>query len=407
MTCRGAASILATMPAPPKLPPLAVRPVVGRREMRQFIEFPWIVYRGDPLWVPPLLPDRRRDLDPLRGEFFARGGAAGLFAAWRSQRLMGTVCAAEDCVANRRAAERGEGGKQCIFGFFDYLDDPEVPEALLRAVEIWGRARGLSDMWGPVNLDYENAYGILVAGRDRPPALLCGHSPERYLSTMEGLGFLPARDDNLAFEVRLDKPIPDRDRLSRIAAVARRRSGYSIRSVDLAHYSDEVDRVHELLNVGLAHLRGFIPWERSAVDALLAPFRRFADPDLILFAEQAGRTVGFFPAIPNLNEALIHLDGLRKPIDWLRLPFVFRRRYESLTIKSVLVPPDHWGAGVAAILFDEMLRRLEARRLEGQGYLWIDLSLTSEENPQTPILAKRFGGQVYKRYRVYTRPIRP
>jgi GNAT superfamily N-acetyltransferase len=61
-----------------------------------------------------------------------------------------------------------------------------------------------------------------------------------------------------------------------------------------------------------------------------------------------------------------------------------------------LVPSEYWGSGVAILLFDEMLRRARAR-----GYRWIDLSLTSDDNPRTPALATRFGAQLYKRYRVY------
>jgi len=48
------------------------------------------------------------------------------------------------------------------------------------------------------------------------------------------------------------------------------------------------------------------------------------------------------------------------------------------------------------MLFSEMLKRAQAH-----GYEWIDLSLTSEDNPRTPMLAERLGGELYKRYRVY------
>jgi hypothetical protein len=39
--------------------------------------------------------------------------------------------------------------------------------------------------------------------------------------------------------------------------------------------------------------------------------------------------------------------------------------------------------------------------VRGKGYTWADLSLTSEDNPRTPVLADRFGAKIYKRYRVY------
>jgi GNAT superfamily N-acetyltransferase len=77
-----------------------------------------------------------------------------------------------------------------------------------------------------------------------------------------------------------------------------------------------------------------------------------------------------------------------------------RRQPECLAIKSVLVPPEHWGSGVAVMLFDEM-----AKRIRPKGYRWVDMSLTSEDNPNTPILAQRVGAEIYKRYRVYRYPI--
>jgi GNAT superfamily N-acetyltransferase len=110
--------------------------------------------------------------------------------------------------------------------------------------------------------------------------------------------------------------------------------------------------------------------------------------------------VGWFPGLPNLNEALIDANGLRRPWDYARLWWRMRQPYESMTIKSVLVLPEYWDTGVALLMFDEMDRRARAK-----GYRWADLSLTSEDNPRTPQLAERMGARVYKRYRVYRKPI--
>jgi GNAT superfamily N-acetyltransferase len=163
---------------------------------------------------------------------------------------------------------------------------------------------------------------------------------------------------------------------------------------------DEVDTVHLLLNESLSHLADHRPWPRSAVEALIKPFARIADPDLVLFAEVEGKTVGWFPGIPNLNEALIHANGLRYPWDIAKLLWHMRRQQDCVAIKSVLILPQYWGGGVALLLFDEMARRARAK-----GYSWADLSLTSEDNPYTPNLAERLGAHIYKRYRVYRKKI--
>lgn len=367
---------------------IEVRPVRTDPERRTFLTFPWRIYRHDSLWVPPLLPRRAETLHPERGAFLRRG-EAGFFIAWQGGRPVGTICAGEDPPTNTF-----RGRRDCVFGFFECVNDDAVAEALFRQAREWARQRELNALWGPFNLDYEDSYGVLIDGRDRPPALFCGHTPPYYQHLLERFGFEPARGDNLAYAITPEAP--GLQRLSRLATRVRQRGQISIRGADLEHWDDEIDRVHRLLQVCLAHLPDHIGWHRDSLEALLTPFRDIVDPELVLFAEIEGEPVGWLPGIPNLNEAFIHANGLRYPWDYLKLWWHMRRQPECLAIKSVLVPPEHWGTGVAVLLFDEMTKRVLAK-----GYKWADLSLTSEDNPNTPILAERMGAQLYKRYRVY------
>lgn len=369
---------------------LEVRPLRTAGERRTFLCFPWRIYKGDRLWVPPLLPERARVIDPRRGTFF-RHGQAEFFIAWRGQTPVGTVCAAEDAATNRQ-----RGRRECLFGFLEYVEDEEVFAALIQRVIDWARARGLNALFGPFNLDYEDGYGVLIEGRDRPPALLCGHSPPYYQLFMERFGFEPARGDNLAYAFDLQQDTPALQQLARLAARARQRTPVKIRQADPAAWRSEVDNVHRLLNTALAHLPDFIPWQREEVEAIFDTFRQIADPELVLFAGLDGQTIGFFPGLPNLNEAFIHAGGLRYPWNFLTLWRHMRSRPACLAIKSVLVQPEYWGSGASILLFDEMLRRARAK-----GYRWADLSLTSADNPKTPMLAERLGAKIYKRYRVY------
>ncbi len=373
---------------------IEVRPVSSRKERQIFLTFPWRIYRDDPLWVPPLLPDWAERIDPARGVFFKRGEAE-CFIAWRNGIPVGTICAAEDKQAN---TERG--AQECVFGFFNFIHDYTVMEGLLAQAGQWAQGRGLDTFTGPFNLDYEDSYGILVEGRDRPPVLMCGHTPAYYLPFVERYGFRPIRGDNLAFALDIRQETPAFTELAHMAGRVRARKNFVIRPADLMHWEDELERIYVLLNTSMRHLPDYRSWPREVVFNSLAPFRTIADPELILFAEQDGETIGWFPGLPNLNEAFIHADGLRRPWDYLKLGWYMRRKSECLTIKSILVPPEHWGSGVVILFFDEMLKRARAK-----GYRWIDASLTSDDNPRTPQLAERVGAKIYKRFRVYKKKI--
>jgi hypothetical protein len=286
---------------------ITILPVKTRLERHIFLTYPWRIYKDDPLWVPPILSDMAERIDPRRGVFFKRG-TAEFFIAWRDGRPVGTICAAEDCQTNVDL-----GVREAIFGFFNFIEDYPVMEALLGRVRQWAGARGLDSLAGPFNLDYEDSYGILVEGRDRPPALLCGHTPPYYLDYVERYGFQPARGDNLAFALDITADTPPLHDLARMAERVRRRGRFTVRPVDLAHWEDELDKIYVLLNEGLKHLPDFRPWPREVVYNSMVPFRKLADPALILFAEDGERTVGWLPGLRDLNEVLIHTNGLRYP----------------------------------------------------------------------------------------------
>jgi GNAT superfamily N-acetyltransferase len=369
---------------------IEIQPVTTPTQLEHFLRFPWQIYRDDPLWVPPLLRDRRKILDPARGSFFQRGEAA-FFLATQMGEVVGTICAAEDRVTNQQ-----RGKSDCLFGFFECIDDQDVAFGLFDQVKNWALKRKLTRLFGPFNLDYEDGYGILIEGRDRPPVVLCGHTPVYYRGLVEGYGFEKARGDNLAFEIAVNEESSERKRLARLAARIRDRGWVRVRGANMQDIQGEIDRVYAIINRSLEHLADHIGWQREALEATFEAFIAIADPELVLFADVGGETVGWFPGIPNMNEIAIHLNGLRHPWDYLRLLRWRRYQPKCIAIKSVLVLPEYWQSGVALLLFDEM-----ARRARSKGYQWADLSLTSEDNPYTPDLADRMGARVYKRYRTY------
>lgn len=371
------------------------RVVTSGPERRKFLTFPWKVYQHDPLWVPPLLPERMKVIDPRTGAFFKRGEAE-LFSVWKNGQMVGSVCAAEDKFTNDLRDRR-----DCVFGFLEYLEDFQVFEAIVAHLEQWAVARDLDTLLGPFHLDYEDSYGVLIDGRDRPPALMCGHTPPYYLDFMQRAGFVPARAANVAFAIDLNESAQQK-RLAKIAERLRQKGQIKIRQVNWDDWQAEIDRVHLLLKEALAWSDEGIPWHRDQLEAIVEPFRAIADPELILFAEVDGKTVGWFPGVPNLNEVFIKVNGLRYPWDYLRLLIGIRKQPKSLTVKSVLVLPEYQKRGAAVLLFDEMAKRARAK-----GYQWADLSITSVDNPDTPQLAASMGAVEYKRWQVFKRAIQP
>jgi hypothetical protein len=298
-----------------------------------------------------------------------------------------------------RAANQAVNKQEAIIGFFECVEDYGVAQEIFRFCQEWARQHGMQSIHGPFPLDYEDAYGIVVKGWDTPQVVLCGHTPRYYLDFFERYGWEIAKPDNIAMRIDLTEPHPEFEMLHTMGEKLRASGTYTVRSADFRHWDAEIDILHKLLNGALAHLEGQIPWTRDMVVQLVSPFRQIADPDLMLFAVDtaSGETIGFLPATPDMNEHFKRHDGLRHWWNWPGFLLDFKKPTDCLTIKSVLVLPEYWGGGAAILLFDEMLKRIQAKTRSS----WLDLSLTAIDNPQTPKLGAKLGAEIYRQYRVF------
>lgn len=52
--------------------------------------------------------------------------------------------------------------REVRFGWIDFTDDTEVSEALINAVEQWGKERGMTHITGPLGFTDMDAEGMLV-----------------------------------------------------------------------------------------------------------------------------------------------------------------------------------------------------------------------------------------------------
>ncbi|MDH3885262.1 MAG: N-acetyltransferase, partial [Desulfobacterales bacterium] len=73
---------------------LEVNPVNDRRRRRQFIRLPWSIYSNDPVWVPPLLLERKEHLSP-RNPYFAHARYQS-WIAYRDGNAVGRISAQID-----------------------------------------------------------------------------------------------------------------------------------------------------------------------------------------------------------------------------------------------------------------------------------------------------------------------
>lgn len=365
----------------------------SRADVRAFTRFPFDLYRGDPLWVPPLLVDARLQLNREKHPYYEHSDA-DFFMAERNGRVLGRIAALENKPHNtyhdRRWAQ---------FYLFECIPEFAVAQALFERAAEWARARGLEYMVGPKGFGALDGYGMLVAGFEHRPAMtMMNYNPEYYPQFMDRLGFRK-EVDFVSCELTVDRFALD-ERIHRIAARAARRSGLRVlRFKSKSELRAWAPKIGETYNRAFVHNWEYYPLSSREIAFLTDNLLSVADPKLIKIIAQEDRVVGFLFAFPDVSRGLQKARGRLFPFGIFHL-LLDMQRTKEVAINGAGILPGFQGRGGNALLYSEMEKTIR----EG-GFRRADLTQVAETAVQMRRDLENVGGSPYKNHRVFIKAI--
>jgi GNAT superfamily N-acetyltransferase len=376
---------------------LTIQPVENKNDLRAFVEFPWHIYKDDPYWVPPLLDDRYSRLDVARNPYW-QDAERVLWLARLGSQPVGTIASIIDHRRNQNT-----GKPLGVFGFFECINDESVAKALLKCAGDWLRQHSFSRMIGPYNPSESDELGILIEGFDTRPAIMEAHTPSYYPVLFNGAGCVKYNDLVARLAIippeceTLDQIFPEK--LRRIAEQVSHRPDVHIRKVKMQEWQAEIRMACRLYNEDLGPVPDIVPISEDEFLVFANSFKAILSPEMVLIAEVDSRPVGFAIALPDVNEALQHVDGKLGPLGLAKF-WWFSRKINRVSFKILIMVPEYQGRGIEALLTYRV-----AQAIWKQGYKEIDMSLTGEENLKSSLFQERIGFNVYRRYRIYQKDL--
>jgi GNAT superfamily N-acetyltransferase len=371
-----------------------VRPVRSKRDLKRFVKLPWRIYRNEPLWVPPLILDRKQFLDRRKNPYFEHAEAE-YFIAERDGEPVGRITAHVDHRLNEV-----QGSDWGQFGFFECEDDPVIAKALLETAEAWVRERGHERMVGPMDFSTNHECGVLVEGHERAPQILENWHPPHYGRLLAGYGLEKAMD-----LYKWELYISDRDKVLPIiwelADKLEPEHGIRIRHMSKRDFKREVRRFMEIYNTAWEQNWGFVPLTDSELEQYAKDLKPVLDPNWAMIAEKGDEVVGCALTLPDYNQVLRHLNGRLLPFGWLT---ALRRRKEidAVRVFALGVKPEYQHTGVAAGLYAEHFHMAASTPQTGGEMGWI-----LESNVAMNKAMEAMGGRIVKTYRLYEKALRP
>jgi hypothetical protein len=206
--------------------------------------------------------------------------------------------------------------------------------------------------------------------------------------------------DLLAWELTSADGIPER--IQSVVSKMQERSRITLRSLNMRDWDNEVARLNTVYNAAWAPNWGFVPMDEVEFTHMCALLKQIADPDLVLIAEYEGRPVAFSVALPDINQALIHLKGRLFPFGLFKLLWHTKIRNKVTTARLITmgVIPEFQRRAIDMMFFVGTFVRASAK-----GYRVGELSWTLESNELMIRSAEEMGGKLKKKYRIVEMPL--
>ncbi len=373
-----------------------IRKVTTKRELKQFIEFYYDLYRGSKQAVPYLYFDEMATLRREKNPSF-ECCEADYFLALRDNKVVGRVAA----IINRRANEQWHG-RQVRFGWFDFIDDQEVSAALLGAVEEWGRQRGMTEMAGPLGFIDTDREGMLIDGFDELSTMYVNYNYPYYPKHIEAIGGF--RKDNDYVELRIKVPEDENHKFHKIAQMVEKRYGLSVHKFTRHELIDEGmgREVFRLLNATYKDLYGFSQLSQQQIDKLVNDYIKIADLNLVTAVMDGDSMVGFGITFSSLSRALQKTrNGRLWPFGWWHvLQILKRHRTDTVDLLLIGVLPEYRSKGANALIFDDLIHQYQR-----YGFSWAVTGPQMESNEGVLAQWQYLDSEIVRRHRCYRKEL--
>ncbi len=376
--------------------PIEIKKVTDRKQLRQFVQFYYDLYRGNQHFVPYLFFDEMNTLRHDKNPSFECCDAE-YFMAFRDGKMVGRVAA----IINRRANERWDV-RQVRFGWFDFIDDIEVSRALLKAVEDWGREQGMNQMAGPMGFIDTDREGMLVEGFNELSTMYVNYNYAYYPEHMERLGGFRKDNDYMEYQVKVPEVVPDK--FAKITEMVTKRYGLNIRKFTRRELVEGGwgRKIFEMVNETYSNLYGYSHLSERQIDKLVSDYIKIADLNLISSVMDGDKLVAFGVTFPSFTRALQKTrDGRLLPFGWWQLLRILKwHKTDTVDLLLIGVLPEYRQKGANALIFNDLICQFQR-----YGFKYAEAMPQMEANEAVRSQWQYLESRQHRRHRCYRKDL--
>ena len=379
---------------------IEIKKVESRRDLCKFIDFHNELYKGNPYHVPNLYFDEMNTFRKDKNAAFDFCEAE-YFMAYRDGKPVGRVAAIINHSANKKWKR-----ESVRFGWIDFVDDIEVSKALLKAVEDYGKSKGMKEIVGPLGFTDMDPEGMLLYGYDQLGTQATAYNYPYYPEHMDRMGGWEKDNDYVEYKLYVPEEMPEK--YATIAKMIQKRYNLQVKKLKRNEIYGENGygkKIFDVVNETFKDLYGYSKLTDRQIEQYVKMYLPMADLDLITIIEDWNtpdhKVVGVGISIPSLARALQKCGGKLFPFGWWHILRALKfHKTEVVDLLLVGVLPEYRQKGANALLFYDLIPHYQ--RL---GFKWGETHVEMETNMKVQGQWQYLNREIHKRRRCYKKDI--
>jgi GNAT superfamily N-acetyltransferase len=371
---------------------ITIKEVTNRRLLREFVNFPFKLYRDNPYWVPTLRSDDLNTLRKDKNPAFAFCQAK-YWLAYKDGKIAGRIAG----IINPRYQERW-GNAYARFGWIDFINDDQVSQSLLSKVEEWAQEQGMQAVHGPLGFTDMDPEAMLVEGFDEMGTLIGIYNYPYYQTHLEKAGYVKDTDW-IEFEIKV--PAGGVEKIKKLAEIVEER--YHLHYLNAKNKKELLQyaqQLFELLEEAYQDLYGVTPLSQEQINTYIDQYLGLLSPEFIpIVLDESNKMVAFGIAMPSLSQALRKSRGRLFPFGFLHLLHALHKNNKG-DLCLIAIRKDFQGKGINSMLMTSLLDVFAK-----MGITSVESNPELEDNIHVQAQWKHFETRQHKRRRVFIKTL--
>ena len=366
--------------------------VESKKNVKDFVMFPFELYKDCEYWVPPIINEEIDAMDTNKNPVF-KNAEAEFYLAYKENKIVGRIAA----IVNWVEIEEQKKNK-LRFGWYDTIDDINVSKALMDKVMEFGKSRKLEFVDGPVGFSNMDKAGLLIEGYDELNTMITWYHYPYQKEHLNKLGFSKLAEW-VEYKIKIFSAEEAPEKVKKFSKIIQER--YNLKVVNFKSTKEiipYVDKMFELLNVTYSNLQTYVTIKQYQIDFYKEKFIKYIHPDFIKCClDENDNLIAFLITMPSFSRALKKINGKIGLMGYFHL-FKAQHFNDRVSLYLIGVDPKYQSKGVTAVIFNELQQTFNNR-----GIVEVETNPELVENKAIQAFWKNYESTLHKRRATFTK----